>query len=165
MSDPAAAPADHILPTGAIDHVAIAVQDADQAAATFGRLLGCRVMGDERVAAAGVRLVYLGAVADQDAARLQLVQPVMAGPVADFLAAHGEGLHHVCFRTSDIARSLRGAGESGTEKVFAGGGGLPCAFLTGTPHGARIELTETAGTRAAAHDHPPATGARQEGHA
>lgn len=135
-------------PTGAIDHVAIAVRDADEAARTFARLLGHRMVGDERVEAAGVRLVYLGAAAGghRDAALLQLVQPVAAGAVAEFVAARGEGLHHVCFRTSNIERSLRAAGERGTGGVFAGGRGRPCAFLTRTAHGVLIELTELSET-------------------
>ncbi len=117
----------------AIDHVAIAVRDVDEAAAMFMRLLGWQVTGDEIVAAAGVRLVYLSAAQDVPArqpvaavteggqlgeapaadAQLQLVQPVAPGGVADFVAEHGEGLHHICFRTHDIeaapARSRRTA--------------------------------------------------------
>ena len=37
----------------AVDHVAIAVRDADEAARTFTRLLGWSVVHDEIVAAAG----------------------------------------------------------------------------------------------------------------
>lgn len=128
----------------AVDHVAIAVADADAAARTFASLLGYAVTGDEVVRAAGVRLVYLSGATDADVTQLQLVQPLGPGPVAEFLASHGEGLHHVCFRTADIAHSLRSAGESGTDGVFTGGRGRPCAFLTVTPHGVRVELTEVA---------------------
>lgn len=131
----------------AVDHVAIAVRDADEAARTFTRLLGWSVVHDEIVAAAGVRLVYLAhaaGAAGAVAAQLQLVQPVAAGALADLVAAQGEGLHHVCFRTADIKGALLAAGQRETGGVFAGGRGQPCAFLTHEPHGARIELTEVA---------------------
>ena len=134
----------HRLP--AIDHVAIAVRDADEAAATFTRLLGWQVAGDEIVAAAGVRLVYLIAAQPvpglEPDAQLQLVQPVAPGGVADFFAEHGEGLRHVRFRTHNIEAALRAAGEQPAGLIFTGGRGQPCAFLTGAPHGARVELTE-----------------------
>lgn len=134
---------------GAVDHVAIAVTDADQAAASFVTLLGLRVVGDEQVEPAGVRLVYLAVaepqVDDTAAASttIQLVQPLRPGKVADFLADLGEGLHHVCFQTTDIAASLRQAGvPDPAGAIFAGGRGRPCAFLIEQPHGALIELTE-----------------------
>lgn len=134
---------------GAIDHVAVVVRDADRAIATFSRLLGYRVVGDEPVAAAGVRLVYLAAGDDPAATTLQLVAPVAAGKVAEYLAEHGEGLHHVCFATGDLERALRAAGQPDPDGVFVGGRGRPCAFLTERPHGALIELTEIDNTEGA----------------
>ena len=128
---------------GLIDHVAIAVRDADAAIATYTGRLGYVVVGDEPVDAAGVRLVYLAhADAEPGQTVLQLVQPTAAGPVGDFLKNHGEGLHHVCFATTDISRALSAAGDSDTSGVFVGGRGLPCAFLSDQPHGARIEFTQ-----------------------
>lgn len=128
---------------GGIDHVAVAVRDADAAIATFTRRLGYVVTGDDPVPAAGVRLVYLGQTdAPPGQAVLQLVQPTAPGPIAEFLDTQGEGLHHVCFATADIERALIMAGEADTSGVFVGGRGLPCAFLSDQPHGARIELTE-----------------------
>lgn len=135
---------------GAVDHVAIAVADADRAAASFATLLGLRVVGDEQVEAAGVRLTYLSAAAERTGddvtaapATIQLVQPFRPGRVADFLADHGEGLHHVCFRTPDIQASLRRTGmPDPAQAVFVGGRGRPCAFLSEPAHGALIELTE-----------------------
>ncbi len=138
---------------GVVDHVAIAVVDADQAAAAFATMLGLRVVGDEQVEAAGVRLIYL-APAEPDAddaavapTTIQLVQPLRPGKAADFIADHGEGLHHVCFQTSDIAASLRQAGvPEPAAAIFTGGRGRPCAFLIEQPHGALIELTEISTT-------------------
>lgn len=127
---------------GAMDHVAVVVRDADEAAATLVELLGYLVVGDEAVASAGVRLVYLARSAAEDATRLQIVQPVADGPVARFLREHGEGLHHVCFRTSDVHRALRRM-QQHDRGVFRGGHGQPCAFLQAEPHGLRVELTQS----------------------
>jgi methylmalonyl-CoA/ethylmalonyl-CoA epimerase len=126
-----------------VDHVAVAVHDADAAAANFSTLLGCTVERDELVPAVGVRLLYLASpTAPRGATTLQLVQPVSPGPVADFLDERGEGLHHVCFATDDIAATAARTGGADAPDVFTGGRGLPCAFLLAQPHGARIELTE-----------------------
>lgn len=133
---------------GVIDHLAVAVTDADRAAAGFQALLGYRVVGDEQVEAAGVRLVYLAPDQVEDTiaeapTTLQLVQPIAPGRVADFLSGHGEGLHHVCFRTTDIERALRHAGRPQPDvAIFSGGRGRPCAFLSEQPHGVLIEFTE-----------------------
>ena len=132
MNDPA---------VGAIDHVAIVVADADAAAGKLVELLGYLLAGDEVVAAAGVRLVYLADPGGGGGTQLQLVQPVEDGPVARFLTERGEGLHHVCFRTNDVHQALRDA-QHHERGVFTGGRGQPCAFLDTEPHGLRIELTE-----------------------
>jgi methylmalonyl-CoA/ethylmalonyl-CoA epimerase len=126
---------------GAMDHVAVAVADADEAAANLVELLGLVVVGDELVTAAGVRLVYLARPAAEDDTQLQLVQPVKDGPVARFLTERGEGLHHVCFRTGDVHQALRRM-QQHERGVFRGGREKACAFLESEPHGLRIELTQ-----------------------
>lgn len=138
MSDPSTA----VAALGTIDHVAVVVHDADVAARTFAALSGHQVIGDEEVSAAGVRLVYLGlAHSNSHAAVLQLVQPLGEGPISDHLAVHGEGLHHVCFRTDAIADAVLQRGTALTA-IFTGGRQAPCAFLVATPHGVRVELTQ-----------------------
>jgi methylmalonyl-CoA/ethylmalonyl-CoA epimerase len=53
-----------------------------------------------------VRLVFLP-TGPEPAARLELVEPVdTESGVARYLAAHGEGVHHVCFATEDLPASL-----------------------------------------------------------
>jgi methylmalonyl-CoA/ethylmalonyl-CoA epimerase len=127
-----------------IDHVAVAVTDADAASAYYREHLGLAVAHDERLPAIGVRLMYLRAGTTQTAdTMVQLVQPIGDGPVADFLAEHGEGLHHVCFAVPALDDALDVLpGESGTG-VFAGGRGRRACFLSARPGGALIELTET----------------------
>ncbi|SDE17140.1 VOC family protein [Glycomyces harbinensis] len=124
-----------------IDHVAVAAHDADRAARWYEESLGLRRVHDEVVEDAGVRLVWLAAEEDLTGAGFQIVQPLRPGPVADHLAAKGEGLHHVCFAVDNAAEFLRTRGES-ADQVFTGGYGLPCAFLETAPPGVVVEIVE-----------------------
>ncbi|TCP39053.1 glyoxalase/bleomycin resistance protein/dioxygenase superfamily protein [Tamaricihabitans halophyticus] len=127
-----------------LDHVAVAAHDATASADWFEQTLGLRREHDEIVADAGVRLVWLypsGKHPGGQAAAMQIVQPLRAGPVASHLSERGEGLHHVCFAVPDLARTLTEAAES-TERIFVGGYGYPCAFLNRHPPGCAIELVE-----------------------
>lgn len=126
-----------------IDHVAIAVADADEAAGRFAALLGLSVVGDEMVDDAGVRLVYLAGTGAGGQTTLQLVQPVRPGPVRDHLDRHGEGMHHVCFTVRSIQATLAALPGDAGARVFTGGRGRPACFLTTRPCGTTIELVET----------------------
>jgi catechol 2,3-dioxygenase-like lactoylglutathione lyase family enzyme len=88
-----------------------------------------------------VRLTYL----DCNNAFLQLVEPLSSsGPVAHSLAAHGEGLHHVCFSVQDVARAAAALADPGSPDVVLGRGrGRRSAFVPGPTHfGVRLECTE-----------------------
>lgn len=122
-----------------IDHVAVAVRDADAAAGWFLQRLGLRRVHDERLPDIGVRLVHLAAP-DSDLTTLQLVQPIGPGPVHQFLAERGEGLHHICFAVADIAAELAGpVGEPSTPIVPGGRSSRTC-FLAARPSGVLVEL-------------------------
>ncbi|PRY02483.1 VOC family protein [Allonocardiopsis opalescens] len=140
-SPPAPRPATRV---SLIDHVAVAAHDAARTAEWFERTLGLRREHDEVVEDAGVRLVWLypdGGEPGGRAAAMQVVQPLRAGPVADHLAARGEGLHHVCFAVPDMDRALAELAED-PGRVFTGGYGQRCAFLGRRPAGCAVELVE-----------------------
>jgi methylmalonyl-CoA/ethylmalonyl-CoA epimerase len=127
-----------------IDHVAIAVADADDAARRFAALLGLSVVGDEIVDDVGVRLVYLAGTGSSGSTTLQLVQPLRSGPVRDHLELHGEGLHHVCFAVSSIPSMLAGLPGETQARIFTGGRNRPACFLITQPSGTLVELVEHA---------------------
>jgi len=122
---------------GGLDHVGIAVHDADAAIPYYRDVLGFDLVGDEIADAPGVRLVYF----DAGNALIQLVQPVRDdAPVAMWLTAHPEGLHHVCFRSDDLRqceRQLNGGGESA---IFRAGRGDDAFFLDAEPNNVKIEI-------------------------
>ena len=88
-----------------LDHIAIVVRDTDQALSFYRDTLGLPVVLSEEIPTGNVRLTHL----DMGNVHLQLVQPLTDDhPLHDFLDQHGEGLHHLCFQTSDVVQTLSG---------------------------------------------------------
>ncbi len=128
-----------------LDHVAVAVYDLEAAMSLWG-LLGIACTHVEDVPSEGVRVAFLpaGEVA------LELLQPLgPEGPVARFLRARGEGLHHVAFRVPDLHAALDSARALGVRVLEPaprlGSRGRRVAFFhpkdTG---GVLVELVEAA---------------------
>jgi methylmalonyl-CoA/ethylmalonyl-CoA epimerase len=124
-----------------IDHVAIVVADADASSKALTNMLGLEAVNDEVVTSVGVRLVHLAGSERDRHATLQLVQPVAAGPIREYLAEHGEGLHHVCYVVDNIPAFLTSPAERGT-RTFTGGRGWRACFLAAQPSGVQFELVE-----------------------
>lgn len=125
-----------------LDHVAVAVNSAAKHIEWYQNVLGLKVLRDESVASAGVRLIWMMAPGSaSDSAKVQLVEPFGPGAVSDFVSQNGDGLHHMCFRVDDLQEFLDERGES-QDQIFEGGYSLPCAFLRGVPEGVEVELVE-----------------------
>ena len=123
-----------------LDHVAVAVKDTDAALRYFRDRLGLRVGAVDEPPEVPVRLTYL----DLGNTWLQLVEPIdPAHPLAAWLDAHGDGLHHLCFGVDDVERELRRIGPSGVPvPPLASGRGRPAGFAADDPpYGVRIECT------------------------
>jgi methylmalonyl-CoA/ethylmalonyl-CoA epimerase len=88
-----------------LDHIAIVVRDTDQALSFYRDTLGLPVVLSEEIPTGNVRLTHL----DMGNVHLQLVQPLTDDhPLQDHLDRYGEGLHHLCFQTSDVVQTLSG---------------------------------------------------------
>lgn len=82
-----------------IDHVAIAVNDLDEAARTYKEALGADSVEFETVESEGVRV----GIIRMESGRIELMQPVGdSSPIKKFLDTRGQGLHHVALETSDM---------------------------------------------------------------
>ena len=105
---------------GPIDHVAVVVRSIDASLLRYAELFGLAPQAPPRVIAAqGVKLCFLP-TGPAPAARLELIEPVdQESGVARFLASRGEGLHHVCFGTSDLAAELARLAAAGAELIDA----------------------------------------------
>jgi methylmalonyl-CoA/ethylmalonyl-CoA epimerase len=147
----------------AIHHVGIAVQRLDEAYRLYRDVLGLPLIKEAAIPDQGVRAALLAA-GDSE---VELLEPLGSNSgLARFLARHGEGLHHVCFDTPDVAGELTAAKEKGAELIDA----APRTGLAGQigflhPRacaGVLVELAspEVAGSRASPDDSSRAPGLR-----
>jgi methylmalonyl-CoA epimerase len=114
-----------------IHHIGVAVRNLEEARSRWAALLGAIAGPVEENPARGVRLAELRFA---EGPTVELVAPLgEASPVARFLEARGEGIHHLAFEVDDIEAAmagLRGAGLSFvTEMPQAGAGGSRVAFI------------------------------------
>ena len=99
-----------------IHHVGIAVRRLEDAYRVYRDALGLPLMKEAEVAEQGVRAALLAA-GDSE---VELLEPFGEGSgMAKFLARHGEGLHHVCFETPDVAAELTALRDKGAELIDA----------------------------------------------
>ena len=93
-----------------INHVGIAVRDADAAARFYVEALGLKVEHVEVVEREGVKTVFLPI----GESTIEFVEPT--GPdtnVAKAIDKRGEGIHHLCFEVEDIDAMLADLGPRG----------------------------------------------------
>ena len=106
--------------TGPIHHVAIVVRSIDAALPRYRDLLGLIPEAEPIVfASQRVRLCFLP-TGPGPAARIELVEPVDdESGVSRFLAARGEGVHHICLATDDLPRDLERLAAQEAELIDA----------------------------------------------
>lgn len=127
-----------------VEHVAVAVRDADSAARWYQDRLGMAIVHDERLPTIGVRLVYLMAAdRSRSTAAIQLLEPIGDGAVQEFLTNRDEGLHHVCFAVENIEAVIGPDAQEREPLIFRGGRDRRACFLRQSPNGVLVELTET----------------------
>ena len=82
-----------------IDHVAIAVNDLEAAAARYRDVLGADKVEFETVETEGVRV----AIIRLENGRVELLQPMdEKSPIKKFIEKRGEGIHHMALETNDM---------------------------------------------------------------
>jgi methylmalonyl-CoA/ethylmalonyl-CoA epimerase len=136
-----------------VHHVGLVVRRLEDGLAFWKDVLGLEVSAQATVEDQGVKAALLPIGRSE----IELLEPVNPnGGVAKFLEKRGEGLHHVCFETPDVAADLAAARAAGfpliDEAPRKGLAGMIC-FLH--PKGTRGVLTELATPPAGAHRHGP----------
>jgi methylmalonyl-CoA/ethylmalonyl-CoA epimerase len=127
-----------------LDHVAIAVHDLDAAVAEYQKRYRVSPLYREIVDEQGVDEAMLPV----GGSFIQLLQPLgVDTPVGRFLAANGEGLHHVAFAVASIEAALEHLASVGSHLVDetprAGARGTQIAFVHPRDlSGTLIELVE-----------------------
>jgi len=96
-----------------LDHVAVAVRSIKAALPLFRDALGGEYLmgGDQGGTWRWIQLRYPGG------GKVELLEPLGDGFLSRFLEGHGEGLHHVTFKTDDIAAAIAQVEGLGYELV------------------------------------------------
>ena len=129
-----------------VHHLGFAVQDLDEAIATYDRLFGAALEHRDLVVGQGVEAasVLVGS------SRIELLSPTGDDtPVGRFLANRGPGMHHVAYEVVDVGATLAGLARDGAqlidEKPRRGLFGLEVAFVhPDAVHGVLTEVVSPA---------------------
>lgn len=112
-----------------IDHVAIAVNNLEEAARIYKEALGAKTVEYETVDSEGVRV----AIIRMENGRIELMQPIGdKSPIKTFLEKRGPGLHHIALQTSDIdseVERMHGCGLRFLGDVRPGSEGTRVTFI------------------------------------
>ena len=129
------------MPPRGIHHLGVAVEDLDEALATYERLFGAELEHRELVPEQGVE----AAAVRVGESRVELLASLGADtPVGKFLANRGPGMHHVAYEVDDLRETLAHLARSGAELIDdeprQGLFGLEVAFVH--PHAVHGVLSE-----------------------
>jgi methylmalonyl-CoA/ethylmalonyl-CoA epimerase len=124
-----------------IHHLGVAVEDLDEAVATYGNLLGAEVEQRATVPDQGVEAAVVRVGSD----RVELLASLAEdSAVGKFLANRGPGMHHVAYEVDDIGAALADLAGRGAELIDTepreGLFGLQIAFVH--PHSVHGVLSE-----------------------
>jgi methylmalonyl-CoA/ethylmalonyl-CoA epimerase len=102
------------VPPRRIHHLGVAVEDLDEALATYERLFGAELEHRELVPAQGVE----AAAVRVGESRVELLASLGEDtPVGKFLAKRGPGMHHVAYEVDDLPATLTHLADSGAELI------------------------------------------------
>jgi len=124
-----------------IDHVAIAVNNVDEAVKKYQQALGINEVEFETVESEGVRVAIL----HLKNSRIELMEPTRGdSPIKKFLTSRGEGLHHIAFETDGIedeVTRMKGCGVRFLGEIRPGSRGTKVTFIhPKSLHGVLAEL-------------------------
>jgi len=112
-----------------IDHIAIAVNNVEEAAKIYQEALGVDIVEFETVESEGVKL----AIIPLENGRIELMQPMNdESPIRKFLDKKGPGLHHVALQTDNIEGEVERMEECGIQflgKIRPGSEGTKVIFI------------------------------------
>jgi methylmalonyl-CoA/ethylmalonyl-CoA epimerase len=124
-----------------IDHVAIAVNNVDEAAKEYQQAFGIKEVEFETIETEGVRVAIL----HLKDSRIELMEPTREdSPIKKFLTSRGEGLHHIAFETDGIedeVTRMKGCGVRFLGEIRPGSRGTKVTFIhPKSLHGVLAEL-------------------------
>ena len=112
-----------------IDHIAIAVNNLEEAAKKYKEALGVDSVEFETIETEGVKV----AIIHLENGRIELMEPTNdTSPIKKFLDKKGPGLHHMALETNDIdgeVSRMEGCGIQFLGKVRDGSAGTKVTFI------------------------------------
>ncbi len=112
-----------------INHVAIAVENVEDAAKAYQDALDVKDIEFETVESEGVKVAIL----HLENANIELMEPTNdSSPIKKFLEKRGSGLHHVALETDDIdgtVTRMEGCGIQFLGKIRSGSAGTRVTFI------------------------------------
>ena len=129
-----------------INHIAIAVNNLEDAAQFYQNILGLTLSGVEIVEAQKTRVGFFKI----GESNIELVQPSAPdSPLTKFLETRGPGIHHICLEVDDIEKEIKGCLEKGAKTIDQtprpGAHNSRVAFIhPKSANGVLIELVELA---------------------
>ncbi len=126
-----------------IDHIAVVVEDIEQALDVFRDALGLELSHTQTIPEQGVKVACLP-IGESE---IELLEPLSPDSgVGRFLAQRGEGMHHICLEVEDIDAALADLKEKGVRLInktaVAGAHGRVAFIHPKSTHGVLIELLE-----------------------
>src|SRR3990170_5898709 len=97
-----------------IHHIAVAVDNLDEAAKFYQNGLGLDLAGVEVVSAQKTKVGFFRI----GGSNIELVQPAEPdSPLHKFLKTKGQGMHHICFEVDDIEAEIKLLLEKGATMI------------------------------------------------
>lgn len=126
-----------------IHHVGIVVRSLEAAYGFYRDTLSLPVHKEDIIQDQGVKAALL-TIGESE---IELLEPIDSDSgVARFLERRGEGLHHLCFATDDVARELDAARTKGLplidQQPRPGLAGMICFLHPKASHGVLIEYAQ-----------------------
>jgi len=127
-----------------INHIAIAVNNIEEAAQFYQTVLGIKLSGVEVVTAQKTKVGFLKI----GESNIELVQPSEPdSPLVKFLESKGQGIHHICLEVDDVESEIKALIEKGAilidQKPRSGAHNTKVAFVhPKSSSGVLIELCE-----------------------
>jgi methylmalonyl-CoA/ethylmalonyl-CoA epimerase len=112
-----------------VDHIAIAVNNAEIALENYKKILNIDKIDIEEVPNEKVKVVILNL---QDT-RIELLEPISnTSPISKFLNERGEGIHHIAITADEIEKDVSRAMDNGMKflgNIRAGSYGRKITFI------------------------------------
>ena len=127
-----------------LSHIGIAVRDLEEALGVYRDILGLDVTEIKELPGRGLKVAIL----DSGNTNVELLEGISPdSAISRFIDKRGPGIHHLCFKVSNIDRSLENLSGAGIrlidKKARAGAEGKPVAFLhPSSAKGVLIELEQ-----------------------